>query len=121
LGFSKGDIRELAQRYGLANWDKPSAACLSSRVPYGTSITVPILSQVEQAENFLRDLGLRQVRVRHHNLIARIEIEPQDFNRLIAHSQHVVARFKELGYAYVTLDLAGFRTGSMNEVLIPRG
>lgn len=121
LGFSKVDIRELARRYGLANWDKPSAACLSSRIPYGTTITLPILSQVEQAEEILHDLGLRQVRVRHHNLIARIEIEPDDFNRLLEQSQQVVTRFKELGYAYVTLDLAGFRTGSMNEVISKRG
>jgi uncharacterized protein len=121
LGFSKADIRELALQYGLANWDKPSAACLSSRIPYGTAITLPILSQVEQAEQILHELGLRQVRVRHHNLIARIEIEPGDFNRLLEQRQQVVSRFKELGYAYVTLDLAGFRTGSMNEVLSNRG
>lgn len=121
LGFSKADIRELAKQYGLANWNKPSAACLSSRIPYGTAITLPSLSQVEQAEEYLHQLGLRQVRVRHHNLIARIEVEPDDFGHLLAQSQQVVTRFKELGYAYVTLDLAGFRTGSMNEVLIGRG
>lgn len=121
LGFSKADIRELALQYGLPNWDKPSAACLSSRIPYGTAITLPTLSQVEKAEEYLHELGLRQVRVRHHNLIARIEVEPEDFNHLLSQSQQVVTRFKDLGYAYVTLDLAGFRTGSMNEVLIERG
>ena len=121
LGFSKADIRELARSYGLDNWDKPSAACLSSRVPYGTMITLPILSQVEHAEEYLHQLGFRQVRVRHHDSMARIEVEPRDFPGVLENSQNIVTLFKELGYAYVTLDLAGFRTGSMNEVLIQRG
>jgi uncharacterized protein len=120
-GFTKSEIRELAHRYGLSNWDKPSAACLSSRVPYGTMITLPILSQVEQAEEYLHRLGLRQVRVRHHDTIARIEAEPNDFPILLENRQDIASYFKELGYTYVTLDLRGFRTGSLNEVLNQRG
>jgi len=121
LGFTKADIRELAKLYGLPNWDKPSAACLSSRIPYGTSITLPILSQVEHAEEFLHNFGLRQVRVRHHDLIARIEVEETDFPILFHFHKDIVTHFKELGYTYVTVDLAGFRTGSMNEVLNTSG
>jgi uncharacterized protein len=120
-GFTKNEIRELAQSYGLPNWNKPSAACLSSRVPYGTMISIPILSQIEQAEEYLHRLGLRQVRVRHHDTIARIEVEFTDFSILINNSQDIVTYLKEIGYTYVTLDLAGFRTGSMNEVLSSRG
>jgi pyridinium-3,5-biscarboxylic acid mononucleotide sulfurtransferase len=120
-GFTKADIRELAKLYGLPNWDKPSAACLSSRIPYGTIITLPILSQVEHAEEFLHSLGLRQVRVRHHDSMARIEVEESDFPILFHNNHDIVTHFKELGYTYVTLDLAGFRTGSMNEVLNSRG
>lgn len=121
LGYSKADIRELARAYGLPNWDKPSAACLSSRVPYGTLITIPVLSQVEQAEDYLHSLGFRQLRVRHHDQVARIEIEPADFPAFLSHREDIAQHIKSLGYAYVTLDLAGFRTGSMNEVLAKRG
>ena len=121
MGFTKADIRELAKLYGLPNWDKPSAACLSSRIPYGTIITLPILSQVEHAEEFLHSLGLRQVRVRHHDSIARIEVDETDFPILFRYNQAIVIHFKELGYTYVTVDLAGFRTGSLNEVLNSRG
>jgi pyridinium-3,5-biscarboxylic acid mononucleotide sulfurtransferase len=121
LGFTKADIREAAKQYGLPNWNKPSAACLSSRIPYGTIITLPMLSQVEHAEKFLHGLGLRQVRVRHHDSIARIEAEEKDFPVLFRNHQDIVNHFKTLGYTYVTVDLAGFRTGSMNEVLISHG
>lgn len=121
LGFTKAEIRELARAYGLPNWNKPAAACLSSRVPYGTMISLPILSQIEKAEDFLHRLGLRQVRVRHHDTIARIEAEPENFPILLENRQSIAAHFKELGYTYVTLDLAGFRTGSLNEVLKQRG
>lgn len=116
-GFTKAEIRALAKQLGLPNWDMPSAACLSSRVPYGTRISVPILSQIERAELVLRRLGLRQVRVRHHDQVARIEVLPDDFPTILAHREEVVAEFKALGYTFVTLDLAGFRSGSMNEVL----
>ena len=117
-GLAKAEIRQLSKELGLPNWDKPAAACLSSRIPYGTKITVQMLSQVERAEALLRSLGLRQLRVRHHESIARIEIEPDDFPRLLEHRDQIVTGLKELGYTYVTLDLVGFRSGSMNEALL---
>ena len=116
-GLAKAEIRQLSKELGLPNWDKPAAACLSSRIPYGTTITIKSLSQVEQAEALLRSLGLRQLRVRHHDTIARIEVEPVDFPVLIEHRQQVVTSLKALGYAYVSLDLAGFRSGSLNEAM----
>lgn len=116
-GFSKAEIRQLSRELGLPNWDKPAAACLSSRIPYGTQITLSVLSQVERAESFLHGLGLRQVRVRHHGPVARIEAEPDDFSRLFEHRSEIVAALKTAGYTYVSLDLAGFRSGSMNAVL----
>lgn len=118
-GLTKNEIRLLSRRLGLRTWDKPAYACLSSRIPYGQIITKEALLQVDAAENFLHDLGFRQVRVRHHDKIARIELPPQDMARLLSDgaAELVVARLKELGYLYVTLDLQGYRTGSMNEVL----
>jgi uncharacterized protein len=116
-GFSKAEIRALAKEYGLPNWDKPAAACLSSRIPYGTAISIPLLSQVERAEAMLHGLGIRQLRVRHHDQVARIEVEPGNFATLLAHRQEVVTALKAVGYNYVTLDLAGFRSGSMNETI----
>lgn len=116
-GLTKAEIRSLAKELGLPNWDKPAAACLSSRIPYGTAITIQSLSQVERAEAQLRALGLRQLRVRHHDQIARIEIEAEDFARLLERRSEVVTALKSLGYTYVTLDLAGFRSGSMNEAI----
>ncbi len=113
--LTKNEIRQLARLEGLPNWDKPAAACLSSRIPYGTMITLELLSQVEMAERKLRNLGIRQVRVRHHNAIARIEVEPDDFETVLAHHQQIVAEFQSLGYSFVTLDLAGFRSGSLNQ------
>lgn len=120
-GITKADIRALARELELPNWDKPSAACLSSRIPYGTTITVQMLSQVERAELVLRQLGLRQVRVRHHDQVARLEIELADFPTVLAHREEIVREIKGLGYTYVALDLAGFRSGSMNEVLPQHG
>jgi pyridinium-3,5-biscarboxylic acid mononucleotide sulfurtransferase len=116
-GLCKEDIRQLGRQLGLPNWDKPAAACLSSRIPYGTRISLAMLSQVEQAERILRDLGLGQLRVRHHDQIARIEVEVEDFDRLLANRQVIVSAFQQIGYQYVTLDLAGFRSGSLNEIL----
>jgi uncharacterized protein len=92
-------------------------ACLSSRIPYGTSVTVEALGRIERAEALLRSLGLRQFRVRHHNDVARIEVEPQDMASLVDERRTVVDGLKAIGYKYVTLDLAGFRSGSLNEVL----
>jgi len=118
-GFTKDDIRALSKEMGLPNWDKPSLACLSSRVPYGTPIERGLLARIGAAEDILRDLGLRQLRVRHHGDIARIEVPPESFGILISSpiKDDLVTRFRALGYVYVTLDLAGYRTGSMNEVL----
>lgn len=116
-GLSKADVRALAQHLGLANWDKPSFACLSSRFPYGTHITPELLARLDGCEKFLRELGFRQFRVRHHDTVARIEVEPQDLLRVVEHRDVINARFKELGYTYVTLDLEGYRTGKMNDTL----
>ena len=116
-GFTKAEIRQLSKELGLPNWDKPAAACLSSRIPYGTTITLEALSQVERAEALLRGLGLRQLRVRHHGPVARIEVEPRDFSHLLDHRDEIVTTLKAIGYTYVSLDLAGFRSGSMNDVI----
>jgi uncharacterized protein len=114
--LSKAEIRILSRRMGLPTWDKPSLACLSSRFPYGTRITGELLARLDRCEEFLHDLGFRQVRVRHHDAIARIEIDKAEFARVLEPgvSDAIAARFKELGYTYVALDLAGYRSGSMN-------
>jgi uncharacterized protein len=118
-GLTKDDIRALSKERGLPTWDKPAMACLSSRIPYGTPVTIEALDQIEAAEEFLRSLGLRQLRVRHHGQVARIELDEGGMAVLLrdGRRQAVVSRLKELGFAYVTLDLAGFRSGSMNEVI----
>jgi uncharacterized protein len=99
-------------------WDKPAAACLSSRFPYGTPITSEKLAQVESAEDCLWVLGLRDCRVRHHGEIARIEIPPQDMPQALDHAAEIVETFRSLGFKYVTLDLAGYRRGSLNEGMV---
>ena len=121
-GLTKAEIRELSRERGLPTWDKPAMACLSSRIPYGTPVTVEALSSVDQAEAYLRSLGLRQLRVRHHVLpsgdpIARIETDDAGIDLALTNRTAIAERLKELGYLYVTLDLAGYRTGSMNEGL----
>lgn len=115
VGLGKAEIRQLAQRFGLPVWDKPAAACLSSRFPYGTQITVEKLRQVEEAEDYLWELGFQQYRVRHHGDIARIEVAEGEMSRLLSHAAAIVERFRQLGFAYVTMDLAGYRRGSLNE------
>lgn len=115
-GMTKVDIRAVAQALELRVWDKPAAPCLSSRIAYGQVVTVEKLRQIGQAEAYLRGLGLRQFRVRHHDQIARIEVRPDDIGRVVAERDSIVARLRELGFAYVTLDLQGFRSGSLNEV-----
>lgn len=115
--LTKADIRELSKELGLSTWDKPSFACLSSRFPYGNEITREKLKAVGEAEIFLRSLGFRQLRVRHHDKIARIEVAEEDMELLLHNRKEIVGKFKELGYTYITLDLQGYRTGSMNEVL----
>lgn len=119
-GFSKADVRDLSKHLGLSTWDKPAFACLSSRFPYGMGITRENLTRVDQAETFLRDRGFRNFRVRFHDeRTARVEVGPEEISRLLDDGirNDLVARLKALGFTYVTLDLQGYRTGSMNEVL----
>ena len=119
-GLGKVEIRELSLKLGLTSFDKPAMACLASRIPYGSAVTPEKLKQVEVTEKFLKEeLGLRRVRVRHHGAVARIEVDPQDLVRLVEQNcrQELVQRVKAAGFAYVTLDLEGFRSGSLNEVL----
>jgi pyridinium-3,5-biscarboxylic acid mononucleotide sulfurtransferase len=115
-GLSKQEIRDISRELQLATWDKPAMACLSSRIPHGTPIQVGMLAQVDQAEQFLHALGFRQVRVRHHNKIARIEVDAAELPRLAEPPirDRVVRELRRLGYAYVTVDLAGYRMGSLN-------
>ncbi len=115
--FSKAEIRKLASHLGMENAKKPQAACLSSRVPYGTAVSRALLNQIERAEIILQRLGFTQCRVRHHDTIARIEILPEEFEIALRHHQQIQERFKACGYQYVTLDLGGFRSGSLNEPL----
>lgn len=117
VGLAKSEVREAARRLGLSNWDKPAAACLASRVPYGSPITEHMLSQVERAESALKRMGFGQLRVRHHDRIARIEVDPAEFESVLARREEIVERLTDIGFAYVSLDLAGFRSGSMNEAL----
>jgi len=113
-GISKPDVRAIAQHLGLPVWDKPAMACLSSRVPHGTPITPELLRQIEAAEDVLVDLGFSQFRVRHHNEIARIEVPAEEFPKAFQHHQQIVAGVKAAGYRFVTLDLAGFKSGGLN-------
>ena len=116
-GFSKEDIRALSKKLGLSSWNKPSLACLASRIPYGTRITAGLLRRIDQAEEYLLSLGLRRVRLRHYNGLCRIEVDESDIQRLFNKRQRIVERLKGLGYNYITLDLEGYRTGSLNEVI----
>lgn len=117
VGLTKAEIRALARERGLPNWDKPAAACLASRIPYGTPVTAEALSQIEHAEAFLHRMGFRQLRVRHHGVIARLEFEAADLARAVELRDTIVAALRDVGFTYVTLDLAGFRSGSMNLTL----
>ena len=118
-GLKKEDIRKVSKLLNLPNWNKPAYACLSSRFPYGQSITEEKISMVSEAETYLRGLGLIQFRVRHHETIARIEILPEDIHILTNSParEELTAKFKKIGFTYVTLDLEGYRSGSMNEIL----
>jgi uncharacterized protein len=118
-GFTKADIRERSQALGLVTWDQPAFACLSSRFPYGVAITPEALQKIDRAETALYDLGFRVLRVRHHGEVARLEVGPEEINRLLDVKTRttVVNAIKQAGYTYVALDLEGYRTGSMNENL----
>ncbi len=118
-GLTKSEIRELSARWGLPTADKPASPCLSSRVQYGEHITPEKLRMIEQAERFLHDLGIRECRVRHHNNLARIEVPPNQIEQLLRPDVRtkIDTAFREYGYNYVTIDLRGFRSGSMNEVI----
>jgi uncharacterized protein len=116
--LTKADVRAVSRLLEIPTWDKPAAACLSSRVPYGEEITVEKLSQIDKAEQFIRDLGYRQLRVRHHGQVARVEMPAEELVAFVQHhASEVNEHLKALGFQYVTLDLQGFRSGSMNEVL----
>ena len=118
-GLSKQDIRDLSREMDLPTWDKPAQACLSSRIPYGTPVSVEALGRIAKAEEFLRGLGIKQLRVRHHDTVARIEVEPADLPLLVEDDARkaISEYFRSIGYSYVTVDLEGFRSGSLNEVL----
>jgi uncharacterized protein len=118
LGFTKDDVRRAAQAVGLAVWDKPASACLSSRIPYGTEVTRERLAQIGGLEAELRRLGLRQLRVRYHEKLARIEVARDELPAAFEVRDAIVEAGKRFGFAYVTLDLQGYRTGSHNEVLV---
>lgn len=119
IGVTKNEVRQLARELGLPTWDKPSGACLSSRIPYGDPITREKLEQIAEGEKFLRQLGFSQVRVRHHGTVARIELVPQEMPRLFTDglATQVAERFRRLGFIFTTLDLLGYRTGSLNALL----
>ncbi|MGE0877859.1 MAG: ATP-dependent sacrificial sulfur transferase LarE [Acidimicrobiia bacterium] len=116
-GFTKAAIREVSRRLGLRTWDKPAAACLSSRVPYGTAVTIGVLSRVERAEARLKAMGFRELRVRHYGDTARVEVALDELGALIEQRLAVVDAVKAAGYRYVTVDLEGFRSGNLNQAL----
>lgn len=118
--FTKDDVRAVSKAWGLSTWDDPAAACLSSRIPYGTPVTVEALRMIDRAEAFMKSVGFVQVRVRHHETIARIEVAPEEIPRFFENDLYtrVSAELKAIGYGYVTLDLQGYRTGSLNEGLL---
>ncbi len=119
IGMSKKEVRELSRRAGLPTWDKPASPCLSSRIAYGTAVTIERLSTVDRGEEILRQMGFREFRVRHHDNLVRLEIAMEELDRALRREvvEELALRFRELGFRYVTLDLHGYRSGAMNEVL----
>ncbi len=113
-GFSKDDVRAASRRLGLRTWDKPAAACLASRIPTGTAVSIELLSTIDRAEAAVRALGFGQLRVRHHGETARLEVDTADLAKAVARRHDIVAALRPLGFRYVTLDLEGFRSGSTN-------
>lgn len=116
-GFFKHEVRELAKQLELPVWDKPASCSLASRIPYGSKINKQKISQIDQAEKFLASLGFAQTRVRHHDNVARIEVTPERITELVEHREKIQMKLMSLGFTYVSLDLLGYRTGSMNEEL----
>ena len=118
-GLAKREVRELSRLAGLPTWDKPASPCLSSRIAYGTQVTIERLTTVDQGEDILRSLGFREFRVRHHDQIVRLEIAPAEMDRALQREviDELARRFRELGFKYVTLDLHGYRSGALNEIL----
>jgi uncharacterized protein len=116
-GLSKSDIRGLSREMGIPTWNKPSFACLASRIPYGTRITREALRMIESAEELLRGMGIRQFRVRHHGDSARIEVLPEEMEKVLARRVEITEGFRGIGYTYTSLDLSGYRMGAMNEAL----
>ena len=116
-GLDKAAVRSIARHLDIPIWDKPAQPCLSSRVPYGTPVTVETLSKIERAEDFLRGLGLREVRARHHDKLCRVEASEADMEIAFQRREEIVAGLKKIGYLWVSLDLSGLRSGSLNEVL----
>ena len=119
VGMSKSDVRELSRRAGLPTWDKPASPCLSSRIAYGLPVTIERLSTIDRGETIMREMGFREFRVRHHDDLVRLEIAPAEMTRALSPDvvHEFASRFRDLGFRYVTLDLHGYRTGAMNEVL----
>jgi len=119
IGISKKEVRELSRRAGLPTWDKPASPCLSSRIAYGTPVSIERLATVDRGEDILRQLGFREFRVRHHDQIVRLEIAPAEMHLVLRREMidELARRFRALGFKYVTLDLQGYRSGAMNEVL----
>ncbi len=119
VGLTKPEIRDLAHGFGLEVWDKPASACLASRIPYGSPVTIEKLGQIEAAEKYLRSLGFKELRVRHHDQLARIELPLEEMNRIISNGlrEPIIAKFRELGFLFTTLDIGGFKSGSMNIML----
>ena len=116
-GLKKDDIRAIAKNWGIEVWDRPAMPCLSSRVPYGTGVTVALISRIDRAEASLRSLGFNDVRVRHYQDTARIEVPSYELERVVALAEEINASVKAAGYTYVTLDLAGLRSGNLNDAL----
>jgi pyridinium-3,5-biscarboxylic acid mononucleotide sulfurtransferase len=119
VGLSKAEVRELSRKVNLPTWNKPASPCLSSRIAYGTAVTIERLTKVDRGEEILREFGFREFRVRHHDTLVRLEIAPSEMDRVLKVDvvEQLAARFRELGFKYVTLDLHGYRSGSMNEAL----
>jgi uncharacterized protein len=116
-GLTKADVRAIARSLDIPIWDKPAQPCLSSRVPYGIPVTVENLSKIEQAEDYLRGLGLKEIRARHHDHLCRIEVGEDEIDFAFGHRKEIVAAIKKIGYLWVSLDMSGLRSGSLNDQL----